>query len=300
MKTVHTNDMVAHLWAHRSQSEARNAGGSLYFRDSTIYSYGSHFPIARHVAGVVLLTTDRYRITTAKHQNTVTSACRHLPSFSVADVMACNGKQHAANFADYQERAASMLASAGRARKAHSIEWQFRAARELMTEANAYAEHFGLSERIDIPDTGALQAKAKELAAGEAEQRKAERAARMAKEKAQRAEYRQAIAEWQRGARSRLPWNRPSTFDRGAFLRLRGDTVETSQGAKVPADDARRAWPMIARCKAHGEEYRANGHIIRLGHFRLDKVAANGDVTAGCHFIKFAECERIAGELGVL
>jgi hypothetical protein len=40
---------IPHLWMHQVQEEARNSNGSLYFSGPTIYSYGSHFPIARHV-----------------------------------------------------------------------------------------------------------------------------------------------------------------------------------------------------------------------------------------------------------
>ena len=46
IRTVHPADMVAHLWAHKSQDFARNPGHNFYFHGDTIYSYGSHFPVA--------------------------------------------------------------------------------------------------------------------------------------------------------------------------------------------------------------------------------------------------------------
>ena len=49
-KHVFDTGEIPHLWAHRTQDEARNRQGNLYFTGDTIYSYGSHFPIARHVA----------------------------------------------------------------------------------------------------------------------------------------------------------------------------------------------------------------------------------------------------------
>ena len=48
-KHVFDTGEIPHLWAHRTQDEARNRQGNLYFTGNTIYSYGSHFPIARHV-----------------------------------------------------------------------------------------------------------------------------------------------------------------------------------------------------------------------------------------------------------
>jgi len=42
---------TAHQWAHnwRSLGNGRNSTGNLYFQQETIYSYGSHFPLARMV-----------------------------------------------------------------------------------------------------------------------------------------------------------------------------------------------------------------------------------------------------------
>ena len=44
-RNVHPSDMVAHLWAHKSQDFARNPCHNFYFHGDTIYSYGSHFPV---------------------------------------------------------------------------------------------------------------------------------------------------------------------------------------------------------------------------------------------------------------
>jgi hypothetical protein len=48
-KHVFDTGEIPHLWAHQTQDEARNRQGNLYFTGDTIYSYGSHFPIARRV-----------------------------------------------------------------------------------------------------------------------------------------------------------------------------------------------------------------------------------------------------------
>ena len=79
MKRVVSTSEVPHLWAHQSQDSARNGQGSLYFDGDTIYSYGSHFPVARHVTGAhgrsaVLLTSRSHSITTARHVSGVHSA----------------------------------------------------------------------------------------------------------------------------------------------------------------------------------------------------------------------------------
>lgn len=78
MKTVVSPDMVAHLWANKSQSSARNSNRSFYFEDDTIYSYGRHFPIARHATHkgepCILFTVRDYSPTTSNHKSMVRRA----------------------------------------------------------------------------------------------------------------------------------------------------------------------------------------------------------------------------------
>jgi len=56
----------------------------------TIYSYGSHFPMARHTAeGTILVNEDRYSRTTSKHQSALWGTLGmhgYKPTDEVADV----------------------------------------------------------------------------------------------------------------------------------------------------------------------------------------------------------------------
>lgn len=90
MKHVFETEQVAHLWMHQAQADARNALGNFYFEGDTIYSYGRHFPIARHVAGVngrraILFTTSSYSKTTSRQIGIVRSAI-HGNGVEVFDV----------------------------------------------------------------------------------------------------------------------------------------------------------------------------------------------------------------------
>lgn len=91
--------------------------------------------------------------------------------------------------------------------------------------------------------------------------------------------------------------------DRAAFLRLSADgrRVETSQGAEVPARVCAVLWPMIGECKRGGFARTFPGGsdpgAVRLGHFLLDSIDAEGNVRAGCHFIRYSELANIAGRL---
>ena len=82
-------------------------------------------------------------------------------------------------------------------------------------------------------------------------------------------------------------------------LRIKGDELQTSRGARVPLDHAVKAFRVIKRLKTRGESYERNGHTIHLGHFALDAVDQQGNVTAGCHHVEWAEIERVATLAGV-
>ena len=66
MKTIFNNNELAHIWAGQKQDTGRNAIGTFYFKGTTIYSYGSHFPIATIDGENVLFTMRKYSNTTAK------------------------------------------------------------------------------------------------------------------------------------------------------------------------------------------------------------------------------------------
>jgi hypothetical protein len=79
-RKVFDNSMVAHIWAQQTQSEGRSNNGQFYFRDSTIYSYGSHFPIAQFSAdkSIVWFTERGYSPTTGRHISYTEDALRGL------------------------------------------------------------------------------------------------------------------------------------------------------------------------------------------------------------------------------
>lgn len=91
-KQVYSREMVAHLWANRSQDSARDPGGRFYFTGARLFSYGSHFVIACHVDTVdgarVLWNDAGYSVTTGRHQ---TEARRALSSWQLRDALHVDG-----------------------------------------------------------------------------------------------------------------------------------------------------------------------------------------------------------------
>lgn len=85
-----TNDMVAHVWAQRSQTFGKSNNGNFYFEGDALYSYGSHFLVAYllDTGGevVALHNSDTYGVTTSGHQSDGRGAARHYTQFSVPEL----------------------------------------------------------------------------------------------------------------------------------------------------------------------------------------------------------------------
>ena len=304
MRHVYPNHEVPHLWAHQSQDEARNSTGSLYFSGPTIYSYGSHFPIARHVTNdagqrAVLFTTATYSVTTSSHCSAVRSAIPSgIPVFHVPNV--CHGRysgseltadDHGGNLADYAERIEKYVITSARARSSYAKEWNHDRAVRLRDEAFAYCAFLGLpvpniSEvpELDSEALTAIRKREAKRTAEKAEQTKRERAEAVIRQQ-------ELITKWRAGQYSGCLYDVP------AMLRIDGNEVVTSRGARFPVSHAKRALAFVRKVHESGQAYVRNGRTIHLGPYALDRIEANGTVKAGCHVVSWEEIERIAPAL---
>jgi hypothetical protein len=286
--STYNNDMVCHVWAQGNEDSGKNGNGSLYFTGDTIYSYGSHFPIAKMMDnGMVLFTTDTHGVTTSQHCSRVRQAISNRKTFDVPCVEITpdtnhrytkerNAKSHKENLASYKERINDTVVKASRARS--NKEWLENLAIVLVDEHNSYINVFSLRNKpIELPNVGQLRAAADKAAA---------KAAKIAA-----IENADKIAKWLAGENVSLPRNI------AVMLRVRGDMVQTSQNASFPIEHARLALKIIKRCKANKEKFVPNGKTIKLGHFAIDRIDTNGDVKAGCHFVKYAQIVRIEKDL---
>lgn len=286
---------VCHVWSHQLQSDARY--GNIYFQGDTIYSYGSHFPMARHVTvkgkHVVLFTTRRRGCTTSGHLNETRGAIPpDVPVFHVDDVMK---KPSKADLKNYSKRIAvqSLVCAVSRTQ----AEWNIGELQKLVDQSNAFCETFGFKTRFTMPanldEMKALSAEhaAKETKSNKAKDRQAKD--RLAKEAAELADK---LAQWLQGASVH-----PGRFDGYDYLRLTADgkEVETTQRAIVPLKHVNRVAKLILRKATAGQSWHSNGETIRVGEYQLDHIYENGNVRVGCHLFARSEIERFAGVLGV-
>lgn len=297
---VFSSGEVPHLWYHKTQDSARNATGSLYFEGDTVYSYGSHFPIARHVSvgkkNAVLFTTRTYSVTTSGHCSSVRSA---IPSdavmFEVPEVFPDSryaSNSHEQNKADYLKRIETAILSSVRARSSFQKEYSHKNALELCGELRNYCKFFRI-KTPKLPTVPALDSK--QMA--ELKKRESKKAAKKAEETKLRREQEKKDASerlelWR--DHKYMGWTNFNGLPVALRISTDGKEVETSLGARVPVSHAIRALRFVRETVKSGQEYVRNGHTFHIGPYAIDRITTDGTLTAGCHVIKLDEIERLA------
>lgn len=161
-KHVFKTDEIPHLWAHQTQSDARNSRNNLYFSGDTIYSYGSHFPIARIVKQqkktCVLMTTRSYSSTTAGHIHAVRGAIPR--DMIVFNVYHPTDSPHS-GLASYVS-AINTVAQSAHARKMETTRNEdVERAKALIAECKQFCQFFKLKQpkfpKLPVIDVAKLQ-----------------------------------------------------------------------------------------------------------------------------------------------
>jgi hypothetical protein len=304
-KALKNNKEVIHVWAQQSQEAGYS--GSLSFRDTTLYSYAT--PIANFVANeagelACLITTETYNVTTSgKHMprdydipdNAEVFYCKYI-GVTGGQAYGWGGTSyHQVNMANYWGNYSNLLKSLVTVRNKDA---KLDELKHRKSQAKDYAEFFGLSladfeDQFPEPDQQTLEALKATLAR--------ERKERLAKEDQRKLELQPKILEevelWRTYVSNSFSYE--VSKDMPILLRVKPtaakDTIQTSRGAEFPIDAALKAFPMIAKVRQAKAAYVNTG--IRLGNFRIDKIDASGEVTAGCHTVSYQEIELLYNQL---
>jgi hypothetical protein len=257
---------IAHYWANKTQSEARNSIGSLYYHNDTIYSYRDNFAIGKHVErngqNKVLITLRTYSNTTAKHINVVRNASNHL------DTIYCyypNGS-HLDNFNAFLKDVESISKSLLTARKPQIYINKIDSVKNMVER---YANFFEtqipttLNEALNIVNLETYQTYV-------ANKETFEKQEKAKQERAKKLQFKKDLKNWMQG-KTHVLYNRLNNLD---YLRTKDNRLETSQGVKIPIE-------LFKRLK--------NAYInntIKIGDKVLEYTINNIDKThvqIGCH-----------------
>jgi hypothetical protein len=257
------NSAVAHIWANKSQEEASN-GGNFYFDGETIYSYGRHFPIAKHIINngndAVLFTEMTYSNTTRKHISIVKQACNHLNVIYCASPTAT----HQANFDFWLKSAEEIIAKLPTAKKPEKYLSELNG---IQSQAIKYATFFELPLPESLKAVFAIENKDQYKSYKDNKE-----AILQALKKKQEAElkrkHKKELTKWLAGETNRLYTRNGEDYLR---MGIHYDCVETTQGVEIDLPIAKAFWKLIKDGKlAVGdtlENYTVNevGELIKIG-----------------------------------
>jgi hypothetical protein len=280
MRKVLPVSELCHKWANQEQESARNANGSIYFNGSTIYSYGSHFPIAKHIVNeqgqrAVLYTERNYSNTTAKHKSHVWMSCKN------DNIIYCANPEssHADNF-NYWLNTAD-LHGASKLKTARKPEIYLNTLSIIENKAVKYAEFFGielpetLKAVLSIKDKSQYldyQHKANELA-------KIEEAKRL---KEQKKKFKDDIKKWFNLETSRL-----YTSYKYDFLRINENRIETTQAVQIPLELGKRLYQSIKNQSLKVGDKVLNYSVNEIGN----------EIKIGCHTFKQSYLLKFGSQL---
>ena len=307
MKTVFTDaSQVAHLWANKKQESAKNSGHNFFFQGDTIYSYGSHFPIARHFKDVVLFTLRTYSVTTSSHISMTRGACSHLPKVYCYEIP--NSKQdtgaHQKNFERWANEVKENISKLKNARKPAMY---VSAIESIISQVNEYVKFFKLKLTAEQKAIFTVRDADKYKEALIEEARKKElfekhiltagkklfERSRLAWFDYDEKNFRESLTNRQKDLLQRFHGLQDGN---ATYLRSDGETVETSKGIKLPVAVAQRYYRWYLKTADAGGCFNSD-----CGYKVLDydvTQASTDGLVVGCHQMNRAEIDALATKLG--
>lgn len=294
-----TNSEVGHAWYYGDNISTKHQPNNLYYEGDTIYSYGSHFDLAtKHTVNgetIVLFNSGYYSSTTSQHQSKVRNSIpRNTKIFAYGGLdTVCNRgdregrkKSHKANYGLMEKEMERLLNKASRARsnKAHYL----NDAQATMNDMNLYTKLFKLGKRQVTMNFENLDSLMADMKAAKIKEEKQKAAAKRKKIAQQKEELAEKIKQWKSGTRISL-----YTAD-FVLLRVNGDYIQSSQGARFKVSECKALWAMIKKTISGGVTLRP---MVELSGFTLMLISAKGDIKIGCHSVKFEEIRDIANLL---
>ena len=268
MKTVFTNSEIVHVFNQQNQSNGRTPNGSMYFIDNEIYSYGSHYLLAKFLDPKTILINDSgYSASTNKHIGLISAATGDKKQFFVTKtdfkIVNENLKEFLKKLVNATKRKEWYLSKIDSTLKMYFEFLEFTKQKTKFKEHKEHRETLRLANKF-YNDFDNLEQTIKE--------------ANLKASKKAKKEIVQKLKDWKS---NRINWFRNKTnFD---YLRINGENIETSQNVKISIIEAKRVLKLIEAKKVIGQ--------------RIDKqftvTAFNNFLKVGCHNIPLKEINYI-------
>ena len=277
MKTVFSNNSeVAHVWAQRTHFEGQNQSRSLFFDGGRIYSYGHHYLLGEFISNennevAVIINTDYYSSTTAKHSSLAWGATTHYTQFEKK----YTDEKSVINLLNELEtkllRARKPLIYISEANMVIDNHLEYLEFRYGETEISSKVAEAFAPFQLDDEELKAFQDKDKERRKKEAQR--------------QKEKLNLKIKDFLNYKTSYINIFKINE----AYVRVSkcGNYVETSKGVSVPVREAKILYNKIVR----GEDIKG----FKIDHYTV--ISINGTLKIGCHDINLKNMHEVGKQL---
>lgn len=295
---------------------------------SVLVSYSTPIAVIFPTQRVLLVTTTKHSPSTARHMP-YTSLSPQAPQRT--EVHACLEPQTNDGYTSYYDRrgrshvisgptqwvaeaykeCTDLVAKAAtRRQRKHAVDDLLLAAFRYENKVATYAKRFNITlpePPVSAEQVEALRASEKERRAVEEAKAAERKAAARAALEARRPEVEMGLTAWRDGL-SAHPTGAPVSwadvnelFGNYPRLRVVGNEVQTSFGARVSVKQAARAWPLLQRLHKRSQAQEAvivDVHELSFTPYQTQSF--DGDtLVVGCHSIPWSEIELIAPQVMV-
>ena len=280
-KVLKNHSEVAHYWANKVQPEGN--GSSMFYHSETIYSYGHHFPIAKHINNnLILFTSKDYSSSTSKHKCITRSA---IPSgievLTVPIVRTASISEHIENVCYFTGEIKRYFGKSQRARKYKGSYLQ--SGLSLIKQMERYLELFRIKSKLPSSLKKSvnlfLNMDNSEVMEVIKVEQEIQKKAVLQQRKEQEKKFKQLLPKWKTGEVYNLPYHKEQ------YLRLVNDEIETSLHVKISIDTFNRYYSLL--------KVGVSLIDIKIDHYRVTKQDSNL-ITIGCHRVPVTEVEYIA------
>ena len=300
MKTVFNNKQLAHIWAHQKQAYGKTPDKNFYFEGAEIFSYGSHYMAGKiyNVKGekIAVLNDYNYSPSTARHLSHIRNALSGLmPYISLPEVSELKHEKNIKHILDKLEKSYSDAETRMKITYVGAIDDTVEWIEKDLFKANEYLKLIGrVPKKLDEKRICKIREhlfkryqRYLELNTPEAIAKKEEQSAKrlLAKNKKELGLQALAILNFREG---KTHGTINLQYD---LLKIQGDEVVTSRGARVPLKIAKNVL----------KKYLAGESVdgVALNDFQIDNVTALGTDSVfkiGCHKILLSEaCAVLKG-----
>lgn len=287
-KVLKNHNEVAHYWANKVQTNGKSS--NMFFQGEVIYSYGYHFPIAKHINNnLILFTSKGNSISTSKHLGITRAAIpNEIEVLTVPNIEVYNDRSnkglHIDNIKYFINEIKTNFGKSERARKYK--EHYLRTGLANIDNMKRYLEIFKVKSKLPSGLKKAVNlfinmdnSEIMEVIRAEQEiQKRAE----LQRKKEQEKKFLELLPKWKNNEVYNLPYYKEQ------YLRLVNNEIETSLHVKISIETFKKYYSMLKSGKSLLNE--------KIDYYRVTKQDSNL-LTIGCHVIPFSEINYIANLL---